>query len=54
MKNIRVGKIVLEPKSLLVGMALFAVGLSLSPTQSIFTKIWTTIKNTINGVLGKK
>lgn len=54
MKSIRIGKINVDVKSALIGMAVFCVGLSLSPTQNFFTKIWTSVKSTINGVLGKK
>lgn len=54
MKSIRVGKINVDVKSALIGMAVFCVGLSLSPTQSFFTKVWTSVKSAINSVLGKK
>ena len=54
MKSIRIGKISVDVKSALIGMAVFCVGLSLSPTQNFFTKIWTSVKSTINSVLGKK
>ena len=54
MKNIRIGKINVDVKSALIGMLVFCVGLSLSPTQNIFTKIWTTVKSSINSILGKK
>lgn len=54
MKSIRIGKINVDVKSALIGMAFFCVGLSLSPTQNFFTKIWTSVKSTINSVLGKK
>ncbi len=54
MKSIRIGKISVDVKSALIGMAVFCVGLSLSPTQSFFTKVWTSVKSAINGVFGKK
>lgn len=54
MKSIRVGKINVDVKSALIGMLVFCVGLSLSPTQNIFTKIWTSVKNVVNSLFGKK
>lgn len=54
MKSIRIGKTNIDVKSALVGMLVFCVGLSFGPTQNIFTKIWTTVKSSINSVLGKK
>lgn len=54
MKNLRIGKINVDVKSALIGMLVFCVGLSLGPTQNIFTKIWTGVKSAVNSVFGKK
>ena len=54
MKNIRIGKISVDTKSMLIGMAVFCLGLSLPPTQNFFTKIWSSVKSTVSGLFSKK
>lgn len=54
MKSIRIGKINVDVKSALIGMAVFCFGLSFGPTQNFFTKIWTSFRSVVNSVLGKK
>ena len=53
-KTIKIGRMVLDVKSLAFGMALAFAGLSIAPTQSIFEKILNTFKNFLGGIFKKK
>lgn len=54
MKNFKIGKINIDTKSMLIGLVMFALGLSVPQTKSFFTKIWTSVQSVVNSVLGKK
>lgn len=53
-KTLKIGRVIFDVKSLLVGMAVVFAGLSLSPTQTFFSKVLSFFNSTLGSIFKKK
>lgn len=53
-KSFRLGKMNIETRSMLIGVAFAMVGLSIPQTQSFFKKILETVNSAVSSVFKKK